>query len=194
VNYPRLPKYTNRQPGKTTTTPLTQALKLASRPQRRPPSRTPANDRTTQPVIVDQKRGRRLSRPEDIAIQDADAPRSKSNYRQSPNVSRRSIVLPPDNYIPVLNPDATITLPPPHEMTLPVPPEAPSSFPPRASGTQTPPNRPKSSSGPITIRPGDPPSYSGLGDIRAPIPRRAASPIPKEGPSNSVSKMTSDVS
>lgn len=195
MNYPSLPKHTNRQPGKFITTPLTQALTLASRPQRRPPSRTTANDGTTlttQPVIVDPKRGRRLSRPEEIAIQDRDAPRSKSNYRQSPDVSRRSIVLPPDNYIPVLNPDATITLPPPHEMTVPVPPEAPTSFAPRASGTQTPLNRPRSRSGPITSRSGEPPSYS-PGDIQAPIPRRAASPI-RDGPSNSVTKIASEVS
>lgn len=44
---------------------------------------------------------------------------------KSPAASRRSIPLPPDNYIPILNPDSTITLPPPHELSIPVPPEAP---------------------------------------------------------------------
>src|SRR6266540_3891918 len=87
VNYPRLPKHTNRQPGKFTHTRQSKALTLASRPPRR--SRTPANDRTsttTQPVIVDQRRDRRLSRPEEIAIQETvPAPRSKSNFRQSPD-------------------------------------------------------------------------------------------------------------
>jgi hypothetical protein len=42
---------------------------------------------------------------------------------QSPVASRRSVVLPPDNYIPILNADATITLPPPHELNMPLPTE-----------------------------------------------------------------------
>jgi len=43
---------------------------------------------------------------------------------KSPAASRRSIHL-PDNYIPTLNPDSTITLPPPHELSIPVLPEVP---------------------------------------------------------------------
>jgi len=46
-----------------------------------------------------------------------------SARNQSPVPSRRSIVLPPDNYIPVLNADATISLPPPHELAMPLPTE-----------------------------------------------------------------------
>ena len=64
------------------------------------------------------------SRPEEITIQNATArPRSMSVRNQSPVASRRSVVLPPDNYIPVLNADATITLPPPHELNMPLPTE-----------------------------------------------------------------------
>jgi len=47
-----------------------------------------------------------------------------SARNQSPVASRRSVVLPPDNYIPVLNADATISLPPPHELAMPLPTEA----------------------------------------------------------------------
>lgn len=42
----------------------------------------------------------------------------------SPSVSHRSIVLPPDGFIPTLGPDSLISLPPPHELSLPVPPSS----------------------------------------------------------------------
>lgn len=78
------------------------------------------------------------SAPESIAIQ-ADAQRSSRARTQSPGQSRRSgarspslapsrrshrshrsVVLPPDGYIPTLGPDALISLPPPHELSQPV--------------------------------------------------------------------------
>lgn len=73
------------------------------------------------------------SRPEEITIQEAipPPPRPKSVQQYSPAGPRRSVVLPPDNYIPILNPDSTITLPPPHELSMPIltePARAASSF------------------------------------------------------------------
>ncbi|KAF5323243.1 hypothetical protein D9619_013506 [Psilocybe cf. subviscida] len=47
------------------------------------------------------------------------------NAPRSPNVSHRDIVLPPDNYIPVMDANSVISLPPPHELSVMVAPEAP---------------------------------------------------------------------
>lgn len=47
------------------------------------------------------------------------------NAPRSPSVSHRDIVLPPDNYIPVMGANSVISLPPPHELSAMVAPEAP---------------------------------------------------------------------
>ncbi|KAF8162571.1 hypothetical protein B0H34DRAFT_284908 [Crassisporium funariophilum] len=69
---------------------------------------------------------RRVSIPESIAIQPqfsattapGDEPiRPVSVRNRSPSVSHRSIVLPPDGYIPMLGSDSMISLPPPHELS-----------------------------------------------------------------------------
>lgn len=61
------------------------------------------------------------SKPEDISVYDPNAPiRPILVHNHSPSVSHRPIVLPPDNFIPVLNADSTLTLPPPHELSQPV--------------------------------------------------------------------------
>ncbi len=74
------------------------------------------------------------SAPEAIRVIPSDGPiRPVSVYNHSPSVVHQSIVLPPDNYIPVMNANSVIALPPPHELTIPVSAEAPPVKPPAAS-------------------------------------------------------------
>ena len=73
------------------------------------------------------------SAPEAIRVMPSDgAIRPVSVYNHSPSVVHQSNVLPPDNYIPVMNANSVIALPPPHELTIPVAAEAPPVKPPAA--------------------------------------------------------------
>ncbi|KAF9522961.1 hypothetical protein CPB83DRAFT_70442 [Crepidotus variabilis] len=140
---------------------------------RRPPSTVPAPSRsTTVPLRVPSTQpplASVSSQPEDISVQEPTAPiKPISIYNHSPSASHRSIVL-PDNYIPTLNADSTITLPPPHDFSQPI-----------LTATAPEPTRPSSTRGRLSTRPEEagPSSSSRLGhrsDRRYPPPTRATS-------------------
>jgi len=81
-----------------------------------PPHQSAFHDHTTKPA-------------EKITVQPTADPNSAIHpipiHNHSPTISHRSIVVPPDNYIPTLRADSLIYLPPPHELSQPVPPEPP---------------------------------------------------------------------
>lgn len=77
-------------------------------------------------------------RPERISIQpqpsgDPNGPiHPVPVWNYSPSVFHERITLPPDNYIPTMDANSVINLPPPHELSYPVPPEGPPlNLPPR---------------------------------------------------------------
>lgn len=60
--------------------------------------------------------------PSFVDLDDPREIRPISVRNRSPSISHRSIILPPDGYIPTLGENNSILLPPPHELSNPVPP------------------------------------------------------------------------
>jgi len=117
---PDVARYPKTLPIRTITTPMDVQVPSTQPqpPQPMPPHQPPTalHGPTTKPA-------------ERITVQPNAEPSEQIHpipiHNYSPSVSRRSIVLPPDNYIPTLGPDSLISLPPPHELSQPVPPVAP---------------------------------------------------------------------
>lgn len=103
---PDVARYPDALPIRTVTTPV--------------PVRVPS----TQPPVPEPMPPHQA--PEAIRVMPSDGPiHPVPVYNHSPSVVHQSIVLPPDNYIPVMNANSVIALPPPHELTIPVAAEAP---------------------------------------------------------------------
>ncbi|KIM49942.1 hypothetical protein M413DRAFT_439058 [Hebeloma cylindrosporum] len=119
---PDVARYPKTLPVRTVTTPMDVQVPSTQPqpPQPMPPHQPPTalHSATTKPA-------------ERITVQPSAEPNEPIHpipiHNHSPSVSHRSIVLPPDNYIPTLGPDSLISLPPPHELSQPVPPAAPST-------------------------------------------------------------------
>jgi hypothetical protein len=119
---PDVARYPQTLPIRTVTTPMDVQVPSTQPqpPQPMPPHQPPTalHGPTTKPA-------------ERITIQPNAEPSEQIHpipiHNHSPSVSHRTIVLPPDNYIPTLGPDSLISLPPPHELSQPVPPVAPST-------------------------------------------------------------------
>ncbi|KDR71389.1 hypothetical protein GALMADRAFT_229682 [Galerina marginata CBS 339.88] len=85
-------------------------------------------------------------KPEKIEVQPSRDPNEPIHpipvWNRSPSVQHERIVLPPDNYIPIMDANSMISLPPPHELSMPVAPEAPPLPPPNPPTS----SRPRSNS------------------------------------------------
>jgi hypothetical protein len=83
----------------------------------------PALARSPEEINVDPRAPSVLSgAPSFVDLNDPTAIRPISVRNRSPSISHRSIVLPPDGYIPTLGENNSILLPPPHELSNPIPP------------------------------------------------------------------------
>jgi len=112
---PDVARYPQSLPIRTVTTPMDVRVP-STQPQ--PPQPMPPH----QPLITPHAHG---STKRAESVESSEPIHPIPIRKHSPSVSHRSIVLPPDNYIPTLGPDSLISLPPPHELSQPVPPVAP---------------------------------------------------------------------
>jgi len=113
---PDVARYPKTLPIRTVTTPMDVRVP-STQPQ--PPQPMPPH----QPPMTPHAHGSTTKRAESVESSEPIHPIPIHNH--SPTVSHRSIVPPPDNYIPTLGPDSLISLPPPHELSQPVPAVAP---------------------------------------------------------------------
>ncbi|KAF8963709.1 hypothetical protein BDZ97DRAFT_1818844 [Flammula alnicola] len=127
---PDVARYPQSLPMPTITTPM--PVPVPSTQPQIPPPMPPHQSGTT---IHDHS----FKNPEHIKIQPSDKPiHPIPIHNHSPSVSHPSIVLPPDGYIPTLDANSMISLPPPHELSIPVPAEAPPLPPPQERSSTRP--------------------------------------------------------
>lgn len=119
---PDVVPYPQTLPIRTVTTPMDVQVP-STQPQ--PPQPMPPHQPPTTPHAPTTKPAERITVQPSAEPSEPIHPISIHNH--SPSVLHPSIVLPPDNYIPILGPDSLISLPPPHELSQPVPPVAPST-------------------------------------------------------------------
>ncbi|KAH9483413.1 hypothetical protein JR316_0002879 [Psilocybe cubensis] len=128
--------FSNLLPRPTITTPMPLNI-----PPTQPQPAPPMPDHQHISVKPEERRSGRVSAQSQPSA-DVNGPiHPKPVWNHSPSVFHERIKLPPDNYIPTMDANSVITLPPPHELSYPVAPEG-------ASTRDNPATRPRSGSRP----------------------------------------------